>query len=118
MPHLATVADAAGLTIDEWVSTNEVAAARKKTKVLAGEIAAGSVGGVRRVVAGRKDGVDVVRMTYCWYLTPDLDPAWDVGQTGWRVRVRGDAPLDVDIPFPIRTVHLRDGPARPPASIP
>jgi 4-hydroxy-tetrahydrodipicolinate reductase len=108
VPHLAAVADAAGLTIDEWVSTNEVAAARKKTKVLAGEIAAGSVGGVRRVVAGRKDGVDVVRMTYCWYLTPDLDPAWDVGQTGWRVRVRGDAPLDVDIPFPIPLDDLAD----------
>jgi 4-hydroxy-tetrahydrodipicolinate reductase len=108
VPHLATVADAAGLTIDEWVSTSEVAAAHEKTKVLAGEIAAGSIGGVRRIVAGRKDGIDVVRMTYCWYLTPDLDPAWDVGQTGWRVRVRGDAPLDVDLPFPIALDDLAD----------
>jgi 4-hydroxy-tetrahydrodipicolinate reductase len=108
VPHLATVADAAGVSIDEWVSVSEVAAARKKTKILAGEIAAGTVGGVRRVVAGRKDGVDVVRMTYCWYLTPELDPAWDVGPTGWRVRVRGDAPLDLDLPFPIPLDDLAD----------
>jgi 4-hydroxy-tetrahydrodipicolinate reductase len=47
-------------------------------------------------------------MTYCWYLTPDLDPAWDVGPTGWRVRVRGDAPLDLDLPFPIPLDDLAD----------
>src|SRR5262249_28589780 len=47
VPHLATVADAARLVVDEWVSVNEVAAARETTKVLAGEIDAGTVGAVR-----------------------------------------------------------------------
>src|SRR5262245_10740080 len=98
VPHLAVVADAARVVIDEWVSTSEVAAAREDTKVLAGEIAAGTVGAVRRIVAGRRDGTDVARIIYCWYLTPDLEPQWDVGPTGWRVRVRGDAPIDVDLP--------------------
>jgi 4-hydroxy-tetrahydrodipicolinate reductase len=100
-PHLAVVADAARLAIEEWVNLYEVAAARETTKVLAGEVEAGTIGAVRRVVAGRIDGRDVVRMTYCWYITDDLEPAWNVAPTGWRVRVRGDAPMDLDLPFPI-----------------
>jgi 4-hydroxy-tetrahydrodipicolinate reductase len=34
-----------------------------------------------------------------WYCTADLDPAWDLGATGWRVTVAGDAPLRVDLTF-------------------
>ncbi len=42
----------------------------------------------------------------------DVEPAWDLRPTGWRVRVRGDAPFDVDlaVPGPARglgVVHAR-----------
>jgi 4-hydroxy-tetrahydrodipicolinate reductase len=30
-----------------------------------------------------------------------VDPVWDLRPTGWRVRVRGDAPLDVGLEFPV-----------------
>lgn len=36
-----------------------------------------------------------------WYCTTELDPAWDVLATGWRVSVDGDAPLDIDIRMPV-----------------
>jgi 4-hydroxy-tetrahydrodipicolinate reductase len=35
-----------------------------------------------------------------------VEPAWDLGPTGWRVRVRGDAALDVTIGFPIPVEEL------------
>lgn len=100
-PAVAIVADAAGTPADSWTLVTEAAAARADTPVLAGEIAAGTVGARRMTYVGRRDGTDVVRMTYCWYLTPDLDPAWDVGPTGWRARVHGDAPLALELPFPV-----------------
>ena len=31
----------------------------------------------------------------------DVDPAWDLRDTGWHVLVEGDTPLDVDIHFPV-----------------
>jgi len=107
-PAVAVVADAAGKPAESWTFVNEVAAAVHDTPVLAGEIRAGTVGARRMVYAGQHAGVDVVRITYCWYLTPDLDPAWEVGGTGWVVKVHGDAPLDVAMAFPVPVDDLAD----------
>ena len=48
-----------------------------------------------------RDGRPVLRFRATWYCTTELDPAWDLRATGWRVMVEGDAPLDVDIRFPV-----------------
>lgn len=37
------------------------------------------------------------RFRATWYCTADLDPAWELEATGWRLRVDGDAPLDVGL---------------------
>ena len=100
-PPLGVLAQAAGRPVDEWTSSGEVAAARRNTSILAGEIAEGTVAAQRTVITGISDGAEVVRMTPTWYCTDELEPAWDLQATGWRVRVRGDASLDVAISFPI-----------------
>ena len=100
-PALGLLAEAAALPVDEWTCTGEVAAARRDTMLLAGEIAAGSVAAQRTTIVGKHDGAEVVLFTANWYCTTDVDPSWDLRPTGWRVRVRGDAPFDVDLPFPI-----------------
>jgi 4-hydroxy-tetrahydrodipicolinate reductase len=41
-----------------------------------------------------------------WYCTDALDRDWELGATGWRVTVDGDAPLKVDLAFPIATEQL------------
>ena len=48
-----------------------------------------------------RGGRPVLRFRATWYCTTDLDPAWDLRATGWRVAVDGDAPLDVEIRFPV-----------------
>jgi hypothetical protein len=100
-PPLALLAEAAGRPVDDWSCTGEVAAACRTTSLVAGELAAGSIGAQRTTIVGKCDGSDVVRFTANWYCTPDVDPAWDFRPTGWRVRVHGDAPFDVELPFPI-----------------
>ena len=100
-PPLGVLAQAAGRPVDEWTCTGEVAAARRTTSILAGEIAEGTVAAQRTVITGMSDGAPVVRFTPTWYCTDELEPAWDLQATGWRVRVRGDTSLDVEIGFPI-----------------
>ena len=43
----------------------------------------------------------VLNFRATWYCTTELDPAWELRPTGWRVTVDGDAPLDVDLRFPV-----------------
>jgi 4-hydroxy-tetrahydrodipicolinate reductase len=100
-PPLGVVAQAAGRPVDEWTCSGEVAAARRTTSILAGEIAEGTVAAQRTVITGISGGSAVVRFTPTWYCTDELEPAWDLRPTGWRVRVHGDAPLDVELGFPI-----------------
>jgi hypothetical protein len=100
-PALRELAGAACLAVDAWTVGADVAAARTATTIAAGEIAAGTVAAQRTTIVGEARGVGVVRFTASWYCTPDVEPAWDLRPTGWRVRVRGEAPLDVELAFPV-----------------
>ncbi len=105
-PSLALLADAAGRPVDEWSGTGDVAAAREDTTLVAGELPAGTVAAQRTTVIGKSAGAEVIRFSANWYCTTDVEPAWDLRPTGWRVRVRGDAPFDVDLTFPVPVADL------------
>jgi 4-hydroxy-tetrahydrodipicolinate reductase len=100
-PALEPLAEAAGHVIDRWESVGEAAAARATTTLAAGELAAGTVGAQRNILIGYAGDVERIRFTANWYCTEDVDAEWDLRPTGWRVRVRSDAPLDVELPFPV-----------------
>jgi 2,4-diaminopentanoate dehydrogenase len=99
-PSLELLADAVGMPLDAIEAGGEVAVARVDTAIAAGTIAAGTVAAQRVIVEGMRDGRALVRFRANWYCSTDLDPAWDLRATGWRVAVEGDAPLDVDLRFP------------------
>jgi 4-hydroxy-tetrahydrodipicolinate reductase len=100
-PALEQLAEAAGHPIDRWESQGEAAITRVTQTLAAGELPAGTVGGQRNILRGFSGDVERVRFTANWYCTTDLTPEWDLRPTGWRVRIRGDAPLDVELPFPV-----------------
>jgi 2,4-diaminopentanoate dehydrogenase len=98
---LATVADALSLPLDDVVAKGQVAVARADVEVAAGSLAAGTIAAQRLEVSGLRDGRPLLTFCANWYLTADVDPAWDLRETGWRVLVAGDTPLDVGIRFPV-----------------
>jgi len=99
-PSLRTVADAIGLGFDDLEASGEVAVATRPITIAAGTIDTGTVAAQRVTVSGRRNGRELLRFQATWYCGTDLDPAWDLSATGWRVSVEGDAPLEVEIPFP------------------
>lgn len=98
---LGTVADALSLPLDEVVARGQVAVARHATEIAAGRIEAGTIAAQRLEVTGMHAGSRLLCFSANWYLTPDVEPAWDLRETGWHVLLEGDTPLDVDIHFPV-----------------
>lgn len=101
-PSLRTLAEAVALPLDDVQSSASVAVARRTVEIAAGTIDAGTVAAQRMEVRGLRAGKPVIVFRANWYCVTDLDPAWDLRETGWRVQVDGDAPLDVEIRFPVR----------------
>jgi hypothetical protein len=100
-PSLRLVAGAVGLPLDSVVASGELAAAARDTTIAAGDLPAGTVAAQRITVAGIRNGEPLIRFRASWYCTVDLEPAWELLDTGWHISVAGDAPLEVDLRMPI-----------------
>jgi 2,4-diaminopentanoate dehydrogenase len=99
---LAQVADAVGIEIDSWEAFGELSTARNRVEIAAGVIEAGTVAAQRITISGMRDGKPVLRFRANWYCSTDIeDTDWQLRESGWRVRVEGDTPLDVTITFPV-----------------
>lgn len=99
---LAQVADAGGIAIDDWVAFGENCAAKSRIEIAAGTIEAGTVAAQRITITGVKDGRPRLRFRANWYVSRDIaDADWELRESGWRVQVAGDTPLDVSITFPV-----------------
>ena len=100
-PSLRLVAEALGMPLDDLDAGGAVAVATHDVEIAAGTIERGTVAAQRVNVFGMRDGHAVLRFVATWYCTFDIEPAWDLRPTGWRVVVDGDAPLDVELRFPV-----------------
>ena len=100
-PPLSVLADIAGFEIDEWTAEGGVAAAKEDMTIVAGEIKAGTAAAQRIIIHGRSGGVDRIRFTQYGFVAMDVEPDWGLQPTGWRVRIHGDAPLNLSMPFPV-----------------
>jgi 4-hydroxy-tetrahydrodipicolinate reductase len=100
-PSLRVLADALGLPLDSVEASGEVAVTPRDLVIAAGTVPAGTVAAQRMIVSGMRGGQPLLVFRANWYCTSELEPAWDLRPTGWRVVVDGDAPLAVELPFPV-----------------
>lgn len=99
LPTIRVTAKLAGLKIDEWRCDWDVATARIDCNPVAGPIKAGQTAAQRLVITGHTEGQEKIRFIQYGYMTRDLVPAWDLGPLGWRIRLQGDTPLFIDVPW-------------------
>jgi 4-hydroxy-tetrahydrodipicolinate reductase len=100
-PSLELLAEALSMPLDSVEASGEVAVARRPVDIAAGRIEPGTVAAQRMIVSGIRGGRVVLQMRPTWYCTTEIDPSWDLRPTGWHVAVEGDAPLDIDLLFPV-----------------
>lgn len=111
-PSLQLIASAVGLPLDSIEVSGGVGIARRDTPIAAGLVPAGTVAAMRTVVSGMRGGKSLMSFTATWYVSSDVDTegdeSWDFRASGWRVLVKGDAPLDVTIGFPVAPENYAD----------
>jgi len=101
---LYTLSSALSLPFDRVETTGENAVAANRIPLAQGAfIEKGTVAAQRITVAGMRNDKPLLRFRANWYCATDIEPAWQLGETGWRMVVEGDTPLDVHINFPRTT---------------
>jgi 4-hydroxy-tetrahydrodipicolinate reductase len=100
-PSLRLVADAIGLPLDSVHASGELAMTTRETVIAAGILPPNSVAAQRITISGVRAGRALLQFRATWYCTAELEPAWDVRDTGWHISVDGDAPLEVSLHMPI-----------------
>lgn len=100
-PSLNLVADALGLPLDDVAAHSDIAVARQDVPIAAGTIRRGTVAAQRTTISGMRNGAALLKFSANWYCSSDVDPAWTLRETGWRIEVDGDTPLDIDIRSPV-----------------
>ena len=99
---LAQVAGACGIEIEQWEARGEYSAARESVEIAAGTIEKGTIAAQRITVAGMVGGSSRLRFRANWYATDRIEHAdWELRDSGWRITVAGDTPINVDITFPV-----------------
>lgn len=102
---ISLMAGAFGLPVERIEATGALGVARRDVHIAAGVVPAGTVAATRTTIAGIRNGKTVYRVIANWYVSSEVDTTdgevWDFRQSGWRVLLDGDCPMDIGITFPV-----------------
>jgi 4-hydroxy-tetrahydrodipicolinate reductase len=98
---LSLTAQALSVQLDLIEASGETATATRRIEIAENAfIEQGTVAAQRITVAGMSNGRAVLKFRANWYCTTEIEPAWTLGETGWRVVVEGDTPFDISMKMP------------------
>jgi hypothetical protein len=100
-PSLRLIADAIGMPFEGLEAKGEVGLAREDTRIASGVVKKGTVAATRIVVSGMRSGRPFLCQRFNWYCGKNIDQPWELRESGWRILVEGDTPLDVSFRFPV-----------------
>jgi 2,4-diaminopentanoate dehydrogenase len=100
-PSLHLLASALHLSLDNISALSETANAVRDTPIAAGTIARGTVAAQRTTITGTHAGQPLLVFSANWYCSTHIDADWKLRETGWRIEVEGDTPLDIHITCPV-----------------
>lgn len=84
------------------VALRRVLPAHRAPPTKRGAISTVHVAAQRVTNQGLRNGVPVLRFRANWYCSRQIrDTDWNLRDSGWRIQVEGDTPLDVSISFPV-----------------
>jgi 2,4-diaminopentanoate dehydrogenase len=101
---MALVAESMGRTIDDLTTKLEVASAKKDIPYPGGVVKAGTVAGQHYEWTGWSQGAPLITYHFYWKMgDQDLSEQWNCGQTGYRIVIEGNPPMELNMPEPKTT---------------
>ena len=98
---LQILAATLGKTIDRFETRGEMALANEPITLENGYvIEPGTMAAQRITVSAVREGRAILEFRANWYCSKNLDRDWYLGDSGWRIQIQSDTPLDVKIEFP------------------
>jgi hypothetical protein len=94
---MSMVVEGLGKSIEKLTTKLEVAKATKDIPYANGVIRAGTVAGQHFEWTGWVDGAPFITYHFYWTMGADIEPLWDNGDSCYRVKINGDAPLEITL---------------------
>ncbi len=111
-PSLELIGKTLGLPLDRVEVSGGIGLARRDVKIAAGVVPKGTVAAMRTVVSGIRHDKPLMSFTATWFVSSDVDTddgeQWQFRESGWRLLLQGDVPLEVSITYPVASEDYAD----------
>ncbi|MFB4187187.1 hypothetical protein, partial [Bacillus velezensis] len=91
------IADGLGIPVDEMTTVFDVAVAKRDLTVRSGQIAKGTVAGMRHEWITWSQGKPAIVFRSFWKMDDDLDPNWGYGTIKYSMMIEGEPSLKVEL---------------------